>query len=539
MFNLEHIEFLLVLAAVPLFILLYVLALARKRKMARKLGDPQLVKQLTRYYHPGKFALKFLLIIIAFTALAFAFANVRSADESEDVKRNGIDVMVALDVSNSMLAQDISPTRLDRAKQVIGRVIDKLGNDRIGLVIFAGKAYLQMPLTADHGAAKLYLSSTTTASVPTQGTVIGDALKMCYLSFNNQDKKYKTVLLFSDGEDHDEGAIDLAKKMAADGVVIHTVGVGSPGGASIPDAETGGLKMDVNGNVVVTKLNETTLQKIATASRGQYQLFTNTDAVVNNIIGQLKTMDQRKIRDDSLMNYKSYFQYFLALAFLFLLIELFISERRKKVVQAKVKPAVSLVGIMLLFTITSFAQEDKELVKEGNVAFQKKNYPTAIAAYKKAAELNPANQAAIYNLGNALYKNGDSSKAITAYEMSVKSAKFAIDKSNSYYNKGVVYHNSKRLPDCIEAYKSALRINPNDEDARQNLQKALQEQKQKQNSSSQQNKNKNQSPKPQPSKLSQQDAADKLNALEQQEKNIHDKLKKVNVNAANKPEKDW
>jgi tetratricopeptide (TPR) repeat protein len=161
--------------------------------------------------------------------------------------------------------------------------------------------------------------------------------------------------------------------------------------------------------------------------------------------------------------------------------------------------------------------------------------------YSKAAEMNPANQAAIYNLGNALYKNADSAKAITAYDMATKSAKQPLEKSTAFYNKGVVYHNSKRLPETIEAYKSALRINPNDEDARHNLQKALQEQKQKQqqDKQDQQDKNKSQSPKPQRSKITQQDAEDKLKALQQQERNLHDKLKKVDVNAPNKPEKDW
>lgn len=525
----------LVLAAVPVLILLYKLAVSRKKRTAKKIGDPALIKELTKQYHPGKFTLKFILILTGFIAATIAFANIRSATEEEKTKRNGIDVMVALDVSNSMLAQDITPSRLDRAKQVITRVIDKLDNDRVGLVIFAGKAYLQMPLTGDHSAAKMYLSAATPESVPTQGTVIGEALKMCYLSFNNQDKKYKTVILLSDGEDHDEGAIELATQMAADGVVIHTIGVGSVGGAPIPDPETGGMKKDNAGNIVVTRLNEEPLKKIASIGHGQYQLFSTTDVVVSNVVSQLKTMDQRNIVDDSLLNYESYFQLFLALAFLVLLIEIFISERRKRIFAGKLKPAVTI--ILILFAYTATAQDDKELVKKGNDAYKKRDYPTAIDAYSKAAQMNPDNQAAIYNLGSALYKNGDSSKAVTAYDMAVKSAKLPLDKSNAYYNKGVVYHNSKRLPECIEAYKNALRINPNDEDARQNLQKALQEQKQK--DKDKQDKNKNQSPKQQPSKLSKQDAEDKLNALQQQEKNIHDKLKKVSVNATNKPEKDW
>jgi len=537
MFNFEHIEYLYALAAVPVLILLFLLAVNRKKRIARKIGDIKLVKELTKHFNPAKFALKFILLLTGFIAAGIAFANIRSAKDGEQVKRNGIDVMVALDVSNSMLAQDITPDRLARAKLVITRIIDKLGDNRIGLVIFAGKAYLQMPLTGDHSAAKLYLSAATPESVPTQGTVIGEALKMCNLSFNNKDKKYKTIIVLSDGEDHDESAIELATQMAAEGVVIHTIGVGTVQGSSITDAETGELKKDVAGNIVVTKLNEEPLRKIASIGHGQYQLFSTTDAVVSNIVSQLKTMEQRNITDESLINYQSYFQLFLALALLLLFIEVFISERRKKIIISKLKPAVTIVLLMLAFTAS--AQEDKVLVKKGNDKYKARDYPTAIDSYSKAAQMNPANQAAIYNLGSALYKKGDSGKAITAYDMAVKSAKQPLDKSNAYYNKGVVYQNNKRLPECIEDYKNALRINPNDEDARQNLQKALQEQKQNEKNNEKQEKNKSQSPKKQQSKLSKQDAEDKLSALEQKEKNIHDKFKKIPVNSSNKPEKDW
>jgi Ca-activated chloride channel family protein len=481
------------------------------------------------------------LVLVGFTAATFALANIRSASDTEQVKRNGIDVMVALDVSNSMLAQDINPNRLDRAKQVISKMVDRLSNDRVGIVIFAGKAYLQMPLTSDHGAAKLYLSAATPESVPTQGTVIGDALKMCYLSFNSKEKKYKAIVLLSDGEDHDEGAVESAKQMAADGVVIHTVGIGTVQGAAVPDVATGQLKKDNAGNIVVSALNEDVLKKVAEAGQGQYQLFSNTETVVSNIVSQLSTMDQRSVSDDSLINYKSFFQIFLGIAFLFLLIELFISEKRRRLAEGKLKPVIASL-VMIFISISADAQDDKKLIKEGNEAYKNRQYEKAAAAYEKAARENAESQEAIYNLGSALYKNGDSAKAISAYDMAIKSAKDPLDKSNAHYNKGVIYQNSNKLPECIEEYKRALRINPNDEDARHNLQKALQKQKEQQknkqdqkNNSSNNNNKSNQ----QRSKMSQEDAKNKLEALQREEKNLHDKLKKVNANATNKPEKDW
>ena len=215
---------------------------------------------MIKNYSPQKFALKFVLILGAFILGVSALANLRSPKGIEKVNRNGIDVMIAIDVSKSMLAQDIKPNRLERAKQALSKLIDKLSNDRVGIVVFAGRAYLQMPLTGDHGAAKMYLSSASTEIVPTQGTVIADALKMCYTSFNSKEKKYKAVVLISDGEDHDEGALKMAEKMAEDGIVINTVGIGSPTGSTIIDELTNRPKQDVNGNTVITRLNEEELK---------------------------------------------------------------------------------------------------------------------------------------------------------------------------------------------------------------------------------------------------------------------------------------
>lgn len=327
--------YLFVLGALPVLALLYFLAIAWKKKTIKKIGDERLVKELIKDYAPQKFAIKFLLIITAFAATVFALANLRSPQGSEKVSRNGIDVMVALDVSKSMLAQDVKPTRLDRAKQVLGKLMDRLSNDRIGIVVFAGKAYLQMPITGDHGAAKMFLSSATPDVVPTQGTVISDALKMCYTAFNGKEKKYKAIVLISDGEDHDEEAAALATRMAKEGVIINTIGIGSAEGTAIIDPGSNEPKKDAEGNTVITKLNEAALQTIAANGNGIYQLFDNTETVVSTLERQLNSMDQRSVTEDSLVNYKTYYQFFLLLALLLLVVDIFISERRKISVSQK------------------------------------------------------------------------------------------------------------------------------------------------------------------------------------------------------------
>ncbi|MDQ2862053.1 MAG: VWA domain-containing protein, partial [Bacteroidota bacterium] len=210
MLHFQYIEYLLTLAAIPVIILLYILLVRWKKKAEKKIGDVSLVKQLTKNFSQKKFQTKFILFVTGFALCGFAVAGLVEPDGTQKINRKGTDIMIALDVSKSMLAQDIKPSRLERAKQVISRIIDNSPEDKIGLVIFAGRAYLQMPMTIDHEAAKMYLASASPDDVPTQGTVISDALKMCYSSFNPKEKTYKSILLISDGEDHDDDALKVA-----------------------------------------------------------------------------------------------------------------------------------------------------------------------------------------------------------------------------------------------------------------------------------------------------------------------------------------
>ena len=545
----QHIEYLILLAVIPLLTGLFVYALYKKKSSAKKIGDKGLVEILTSNYSSRAYLQKFLLIVLAVGILIMALANLRSAGSSEKISRNGIDVMIALDVSKSMLAQDIKPTRLDRAKQVLSRLVDKLSNDRVGIVVFAGKAYLQMPLTGDHAAAKMYLAAATTETVPTQGTVIEDALKSCYTSFNSKEKKYKAIVLISDGEDHDEGAVKTAAQMAQEGVVIYTVGIGSPQGSTIIDETTNQVKTDNQGNTVISKLNEDELREIAQSGNGKYMLFQNTDAVVDNITSELANMDQRNVTDDSLINYRSFFQYFLLAAFLFLIIEMFISENKRKN-YLKLKPAFTLLLIFPGFFASAQTQNENLTIKQGNEAYKKGEFAKASDTYGQVVKVNPENATAQFNHGNALYKTDKKEEAINAYDKSISRLNSPAEKSNAYYNKGVVLQNDKKLPECIEAYKNALKLAPDNEDARQNLQKALQQQKQEQQQKQdqkndkkkpdqQKDQDKKKDPKPQPSKISRKDAEEKLKALMEQEKNLQDKLHKVNTATVNKPEKDW
>lgn len=329
MIRFEHTDFLFGLILIPFVVFLFFYLLRWKRDTARKIGEPRLVKELVKNYSPVKFAAKFVLVLIAFAMCVVAAANLQRRDDNESIIRKGVDVMIAMDVSKSMLAEDFPPSRLERARQLVIKLMSQMPDDRIGIVLFAGRAYLQMPLTTDHSAARMYIQQAGPAIVPTQGTVIGEALRMASTSFNSKERKFKSIILISDGEDHDEQAVPIAKSLTENGVMVNTVGIGSPEGAVIVDPETGTTKKDMNGNTVITRLNETLLQEIAKASNGIYVKLEDVDAAVKQIMEKLSTIEQKSLQDAAYINYKSFFQWFIAAALLLLAVELFIPERKK------------------------------------------------------------------------------------------------------------------------------------------------------------------------------------------------------------------
>jgi Ca-activated chloride channel family protein len=332
-FQFEYSFYFWLLCAIPVFILLFLWLLRWKKITVKRIGDARLVKNLIRDYSPKLFTTKFTLLSIAFAAGAIAMTNLRKPGEADSIMRKGIDVVIALDVSKSMYAVDLQPNRLERAKQVIVKLMDEMPDDRIGLVLFAGRAYLQMPLTTDHGAAKLFVTSASPDAIANQGTVIADALQMSANAFNAKERRFKSVVLISDGEDFDLNALDKAKELADQGVMVNTVGVGSPDGSKIVDPATGENKKDAMGNEVITRLNESELKEIAQKTNGTYVHLETTDDTVNAILKQLSQIDRKAYGDLSLMNFTSYYYWFAGLMFLLLIIENFIPDKKKKTVE--------------------------------------------------------------------------------------------------------------------------------------------------------------------------------------------------------------
>jgi len=327
----EHIEFLLGLLVLVPLTLLFFFVLRWKQKTRKALGDERLISQLTKNYSPKLYRLKVVLILGAIALSIVAIANFRKPKNSVGTKSSGIDVLFALDVSKSMLSQDEKPSRLEKAKQLISQMTEKLEGNKVGLVVFAGQAYLQMPLTSDVGAAKMFVSNASTDLVTMQGTVFSDAINLCDASLDTKEKKSKAVILITDGEDHDEKAVEATKKLAEHGAVLYTVGVGSPEGSPIIEQGTNEYKRDNNGQTVITKLNDKLLKELATGFNGSYHQLTNTSSVADALINELNTIEKKPISSaGGMIEYQSFYPYFLGLAIILLLVEIFIPERKIK-----------------------------------------------------------------------------------------------------------------------------------------------------------------------------------------------------------------
>ncbi|MEI7662849.1 MAG: VWA domain-containing protein [Bacteroidota bacterium] len=281
-------------------------------------------------YSVWKPILKFAGMAVAMAALIFALADPQTGSRLEKVKRKGIDLMICLDVSNSMMAQDIKPNRLERSKQSIVRLIDNLEGDRIGIIVFAGKAYTQLPITTDYAAAKMFTSAINTGIVATQGTAIAEAIEVASNSFG-ESKHNKAIVVITDGEDHEGNVLEQAESALKKGITIYTIGMGLPEGAPIPvfsgNVQTG-YKKDRDGQTIMSRLDETLLQKIAGIGKGMYVRATTSETGLNKIFEDISKIQKSEIEEKQFSDYEDRFQYFVALALLILVFDLFVFERK-------------------------------------------------------------------------------------------------------------------------------------------------------------------------------------------------------------------
>ena len=329
MLSFQNSSFLLGLFIIIPLAILFIAVLRWKRRVRKELGDGELIERLTNGYSPTLYRAKFIAVLIAVILGVIALANLRKPANGTGANRAGIDVMIALDVSKSMLSQDVKPSRLDKAKQCLNLLIDQLGDNRIGLVLFAGQAILQMPLTTDVASTKLYLSNANPEAVPLQGTDVSNALRICSSSLDTKEKKYKAVVLISDGEDHDPNTKDILQQLYDDGVTVYTLGIGTTEGS--PIIEAGNVyKTDMNGQTVISKLNEEELKSIAEKTGGNYFHLDNSEAAANGLSSLINSREKKLINGGVEHEYTSFYPWLAALMLVLLIAEVFIPEVKKR-----------------------------------------------------------------------------------------------------------------------------------------------------------------------------------------------------------------
>lgn len=331
MYQLEEKIWFWVLGIIPFIILIFLLLQFWRYRAQNKFANKELLNRLSPNKSLFKAVLKVVVLCLAFASLAIALVNPKIGTKLETVKREGVDIVFAIDVSKSMLAEDIAPNRLEKAKQLVTQIINNLGSDRIGIIAYAAKAFPQLPITTDYAAAKMFLGNMNTDMLSSQGTAIDEAIKLSETYFDDDQQTNRVLIIISDGEDHGDGAISVAEQANELGIQIFTIGVGDVKGGPIPIKRNGivlNYKKDTNGETVITKLNEETLKGIAAAANGAYINGTNTSEVVKNIGDILNKMDKTEFETKQYADFKDQFQWFLALGILFLFLDIFLLERK-------------------------------------------------------------------------------------------------------------------------------------------------------------------------------------------------------------------
>lgn len=553
MFRFESPIYLYLLVLIPLLALIRYLSYRNQKKRLRKFGEPSLLKALMPDVSRFRPSVKFWILQGALALLIVMLARPQMGTKINHEKRVGIETIIAMDISNSMRAEDIVPNRLDRSKMMVENLVDHFTNDKIGLIVFAGDAFVQLPITSDYVSAKMFLSSIDPSMMASQGTDIARAIEMASHSFTQEEGIGKAIVVITDGEDHEGGAVEAAEAAKKNGMRVYVLGVGSTQGAPIPVPGTGNYMQDNTGNIVMSALNEDMCKQVAQAGGGAYIHVENNSAAQEQLDNELDKLAKKETSTAVYSEFDEQFQAFGVLALLLLILEICIFDRRNPLLKHVSLFGKRKVAVMLLFltALSVTAQTDRQYIRQGNKQFRMGDYPNAEVSYRKAIEQNPKNPQASFNLGNALMAQKKDSAAVTQFENASRLETNPLRKAQSFHNIGVICQTHKMYGEAIEAYKNALRLNPNDDETRYNLvlckhQKQKQDQQKQnqgqnnddqkkddqkkddqqkdQNSDKQDDKKQQEQQKPQ---MSKDNAEQLLNAAIQNEKQTQDKLKKA------------
>ena len=557
MFRFEDPIYLYLLALIPLLALIRFFMVHQQKKRLRKFGDPELVRQLMPNVSRFRPMVKFYLLLGALALLIVVLARPQLGTKISHEKRTGIETIICMDISNSMLAEDVTPSRLDRAKMMVENLVDHFTNDKIGLIVFAGEAFVQLPITSDYVSAKMFLSSINPSMLSTQGTDIAAAITMASHSFTQEENIGKAIIVITDGEDHEGGALEAAKEAKERGMNTYVLGVGSPNGAPIPTG-TGDYMKDNSGQTVMSALNEDMCRQLADAGSGAYIHVENNSNAQEQLDNALDKLAKKETSSTIYSDYDEQFQAVAIIVLLLLILEVCILEiknpmlknvslfKRSKRLEVRGERIVSSRLILLLFiSLTSYlsplttnAQSDRQMIRQGNKLYRKGNVAEAEVSYRKAVERNERNAQANYNLGNALMGQRKDSLAITQLEKAAKLETNPLRRAQAYHNMGVICQQHRMFGEAIEAYKEALRNNPTDNETRYNLALCKRQQQEQQQDQNEQNKdNKDNKDKQDQQKQEQQQKQDEKKQEQQQKQQMSKENAEQLLNAAMQEEK--
>ena len=568
MFRFESPIYLYLLVVVPLLYVLRLFLVRQQKQRLRRFGQMELVRQLMPDVSRFRPLVKFWLMLTALILLIVMLARPQFGTKISHEKRTGIETIICMDISNSMLAEDVAPSRLDRSKMMVENLVDHFSNDKIGLIVFAGDAFVQLPITSDYVSAKMFLSSISPSMISTQGTDIAAAISMATHSFTQQQGVGKAIIVITDGEDHEGGAVEAAKEAESKGMRVYLLGVGSTGGAPIPTGD-GDYMKDASGQTVMTGLNEQMCRDIAQAGGGAYIHVENNSNAQQQLDNELDKLAKKEIESTIYSDYDEQFQAVGILVLLLLIIEICVLEVRnpllKRLSLFKRSPKTATVLLLLLLSVGVQAQSDRQMIRQGNKQFRLGNSAEAEVSYRKAVEKNPRNPQANYNLGNALMLQRKDSAAVAQWESAAKIETNPLRRAMAYHNMGVMCQQRKMFGEAIEAYKEALRNNPADDQTRYNLavckRQQQQQQQNQQNKDDQQNKDnkdnkdqkkdeqkqdqkkdeqKQQKQNQDKQQMSRENAEQMLNAAIQEEKQTQERMKKAQQQSGKRRlEKNW
>ena len=540
MFRFEDPLYLYLLLLIPVLAIIRFLTYRNQKKRLRKFGDPRLLKELMPDVSRWRPGVKFWLLQAALALLILMLARPQMGTKISHEKRTGIETIICVDISNSMLAEDVTPSRLDRAKMMVENLVDHFTDDKIGLIVFAGDAFVQLPITSDYVSAKMFLSNIDPSMMATQGTDIARAVEMATHSFTQEKEIGKAIIVITDGEDHEGGAVEAAEAAKKAGMRVYMLGIGSVKGSPIPIPGTGDYMTDNTGQTVMSALNEDMCKQIAAAGGGAYIHVENNSNAQDLLDQELDKLSKKETQSTIYSDYDEQFQAFGILALLLLIIEICLLESKNPLAKrislfgARKKAVATVVLLMVAMSVS--AQTDRLYVRQGNKQYRSGDYANAEVSYRKALEKNDRNAQALYNLGNALMAQNKDSAAI-----------MELRKSKAFHNVGFICQRHRMYGEAIEAYKQSLRLNPHDDETRYNLElckrqqknqpqqqqqqgndKDKQQDKQKQDQQQQQqDKQKQQQQQKQEPKMSKENAEQLLNAAMQQEKQTQERTSVV------------